>query len=64
MTQVATLREMEVKTSRRRLYLVLLLGIGVIATSVVAFSLFTSEKVVATSKSNQSSEGGLDSPYR
>ena len=64
MTQVATLREMEVKTSRKRLYLVFLLGIGVIAASVVAFSLFTAEEVVAASKSNQTPEKGLESPYR
>ena len=56
---------MEVKNSRKRFYLVLLLFIGVIAAIGITFSFLTAENVVSTSKSAQLSDTvGLDSPYR
>ena len=53
---------MEVKNSRKRFYLMLLLCVGLISASIFAFSFFSAEKVVPSLQS--ADEMGLDSPYR
>ena len=54
--------KMEVKNSRKRIYMLLLLCIGLISASIVAFSFFSAEKAVPSLQS--ADEMGLDSPYR
>ena len=53
---------MEVKNSRKRIYLLLLLCIGLISASIFAFSFFSAEKVVPSLQS--ADQSGVDSPYR
>ena len=53
---------MEIKNSRKRLYLLLLLCIGLISASIVAFSFFFAENVVPSLQS--ADQSGVDSPYR
>ena len=53
---------MEVKNARKRLYLMLLLCIGLITVSVITFSFFSAEKVVPSLQSTD--QVGFDSPYR
>ena len=60
-----TSEKMEVKNSRKRFYLVLLLFVGLIAAIGITFSFLTAEQVVSISKSAQLLDTvGLDSPYR
>ena len=50
------------KNSRKRLYLTILLCIGLITASIVTFSFLSAEKVVPSLQLTD--EVGLDSPYR
>ena len=56
------LEKMEVKNSRKRFYLMLLLCIGLITASIITFSFYSADKMISSHKS--ADQVGLDSPYR